>query len=303
MGSGMQSLAYVVLSLVLGGLAVWASENLFWLVPPPGITVPNFLLTVVAYSIAAAVALSAVIWSGVQGLRAAFLGGAVLGYMSEGVIVGTIYQMEPPLFYLVWTPLAWHALLTGGVILGLGRLRISPMRRLVLWGGLGLCGAFWAQYWPSERPDLPDRAALAVYLIGAGLMVPLAHVVMDRLGQVPRPRTWVLCVAPVIAALVWGLQGAYDLNPFRLVLIAVLAALLWVMRRLGGQGPVLLGGPVPVWHHLLFLVAPLTVVVLAPMGWAQGWGTLEANWVVAGLTCVLSVAVLGRLIWSAAQRA
>ena len=84
--------------------------------------------------------------------------------------------------------------------------------------------------------------------------------------------------------------------------LAVLALLWWVMRRLGQAGPVSFGPGAPVLHHLLFLIAPLIVVVLAPLGWAQqGWVTLEANWVVAVLTCLISVGWLGRLIWSAAQ--
>ena len=115
----MQAVRYVILSIVLGGLSVWASENLFWVMPPPGITPLDFTFTVIAYSIACAVAISAVIWTGIGGMSAAFLGGAIMGYMSEGVIVGTIYQPNP--FFLVWTPLAWHALITGGLILGVGR--------------------------------------------------------------------------------------------------------------------------------------------------------------------------------------
>ena len=75
----MQALRYVVLALALGGLSVWASENLFWVMPPPGITPLDFTFTVVAYSIACAVALSAVIWTGTRGLPAAFLGGAIMG--------------------------------------------------------------------------------------------------------------------------------------------------------------------------------------------------------------------------------
>lgn len=298
----MEGMKYLLLALLLGGLSVWASENFFWIMPPSGITPLDFVFTVIAYSIAVAVALSMVIWTGVGGVKAAFLGGAVLGYMSEGVIVGTIYQMEPPVFYLVWTPLAWHALITGGVILGLGRVGLSAGRRVLLWGALGLAGAYWAQYWPSERGGLPDPGLLAAYILGLGLLVPLAQVAMDRMGQMPQPRAWVLWVAPGLAALVWGAQTVAEANPYRVVLLAVLALLWWVMRRLGQAGPVSFGPGAPVLHHLLFLIAPLIVVVLAPLGWAQqGWVTLEANWVVAVLTCLISVGWLGRLIWSAAQ--
>lgn len=298
----MQALRYVGLALALGALSVWASENFFWMMPPPGITSLDFTLTVIAYSIAAAVVLSAVIWTGIGGMPAAFLGGAILGYMSEGVIVGTIYQPNP--FFLVWTPLAWHGLITGGLILGVGRAGalLGPVRMALIWAGLGLAGAYWAQYWPSERDLVPATWLFAVYILGVGLLVPLAHVGMDWVGQMPRPTAWVLWVAPVMALLVWGAQGASDLNPYRLILPVILALVLWTMRRLGKRDlPVSFGPPVPVWQHGLFLIAPLIVVVLAPLGWAQGWGTLQSNWVVAGISCVLAVGWLGWLLGRAVR--
>lgn len=306
----MEALRYVGLSLILGVLAVWGSENLFWIMPPDDLTFGGWILTVVAYSIASAVALSAVIWSGVGGLKAAFLGGAIVGYMSEGVIVGTIYQPVPPLFYLIWTPLAWHALITGGVLFGLGRAgaALGPWRMALIWVVYGLGAAYWAQYWVTERATLPDTASLAVYLLGAGLLIPLANAAMDRIGHMPRPRPWVLWIAPAFAFGVWGLASVADQNPMRVVLPLILGLLLWVMRRLGktegGQrgGTVSLGAAVPVWQHFLFLIAPALVVLLAPLGWAQGWGALEANWVVAVLTSAGSVLWLGRLVRSALKR-
>lgn len=301
----MDGLRYLGLSLLLGGLTVWGSENLFWSMPAADLTPLAWGLTVVAYAVASAVALSAVIWSGVGGWPAVFLGAAIVGYMSEGVIVGTIYQPNPPLFYLVWTPLAWHALITGGVLLGLARsgARLGPWRMALAWGAYGMFGAFWAQYWVSERMDLGATLGLAVYLLGCGLVVPLAHVVMDRMAVLPRPRPLVLWIAPGIAVALWVVASVMDPNPMRVVLPLVLGLIVWIMRRLGQRDrPVSLGEPVPVWQHLLFLIAPVLVVLLAPIGWAQGWGTLEANWVVAVLSILASVVWLGRLVWSAAKR-
>ena len=301
----MHILRYVFLSLVLGGLSVWASENLFWTMPPLDITPLVFTNTVIFYSIACAVAISAVIWTGVGGMPAAFLGGAIMGYMAEGVIVGKIYQTEAFPFFLVWTPLAWHALFSAGVVLGLGRAgeRLGPLRMALIWGAVGLVGAYWAQYWPSERDVLPDFWLIAVYVLGLGLLVPLAHVVMDRMGQMPRPPGWVLWVAPVFAALFWGWQTVAEMNPYRLVIFVLLGLILWIMRRLGQRDtPVSFGASVPVWQHGLFLIAPLITVLLAPMGWAQGWGTLESNWVVAGIGCLMSVGWLMVLTWRAVMR-
>ena len=100
----------------LGAAATWGSENLFWSAPPAGWTPLELAVTWVVYSLCVAAALSAVLWSGVQGWRAVFLGGAVLGWLIEGVVVATMYAAFP--FQVVWTPLAWHALITGLVVVG-----------------------------------------------------------------------------------------------------------------------------------------------------------------------------------------
>lgn len=297
----MESLRYAALCLGFGVIAVWAGENMFWFIPPEGVGLRDLAVTVIAYAVACGVGLSFVIWTGVRGVPAAFLGGAVMGYMVEGVIVGTIYSPLP--FYWVWTPLAWHALISGALVLGIGRAgrTLGPGRMAGVWAALGLCAAFWGQYWPSEATGpLPGRGVLAVYLLGFGVLVVLAQGGMDRLGHLPRPPDQVLWIAPGIAALVWGAQAVADLNPLRGVLPLALGLIWWVMRRLGERGArVSLGGAVPLWQHGLVLIAPALAVALAPLGWAQGWGTLGANWVVAGVTCLLSLIWLGWLVWRA----
>ena len=300
----MDSLRYAALCLALGVIAVWAGENMFWFIPPEGLGPGDLALTVIAYALACGVALSLVIWTGVRGLPAAFLGGAVMGYMAEGVIVGTIYDPLP--FYWVWTPLAWHALISGGLRFGIGRAghALGPGRMAAVLAGLGLGAAYWGQYWPSEATDpLPGRGGLAVYLLGFGGLVVLAQWGMDRLGHLPRPPHGVLAIAPGIALLVWGAQSLADPDPLRVVLPLALGVICWVMWRLGERGArVSLGRAVPVWQHGLVLIAPLLAVGLAPAGWAQGWGGLGANWVVAGVSCVLSLIWLGRLVWRAVGR-
>jgi hypothetical protein len=298
----MEALRYLILSLALGIIVVWAGENLFWFMPPADLRPIDLFWTVIAYSIACAVALNFVILTGVGGWPAAFLGGAVMGYMAEGVIVGTIYSPLP--FYWVWTPLAWHALISGGLVLGVGRAadRLGPGRMALIWAAFGLAAAYWAQYWTSERADLPTTGMLALYLIGFGLLVVAAQVAMDRLGAVPRPHWLVMAIAPAIALFVWVFATVSDLNPLRVILPLALLGLWWIMRRLGGQGArVSLGAPVPVWQHALVLIAPAVAVALAPLGWAAGLGTLGANWIIAIPACLLSVALLARLAWRAAR--
>jgi hypothetical protein len=233
----MQGLRYMAVSLALGFIATWASENMFWIVPPDGISVPDWLMTWVAYSIGAACALSMVLWSGAGGWAAVFLGGAVLGYLLEGIVVGTIYDAFP--FQLVWTPVAWHALITGGLILGGGLAPLSLGRRVLLWLTAGVLFTVWSLFWPLERPVLPGPDGLLVYLALPAVGVAVALWLIGRLGR-PEPRRWVLWVAPVLA--LW-----------------------WLMRR-AGPGP--WAARQPLWRHLPVLIVPVMVAFGAPSLWA-----------------------------------
>ncbi len=80
----MDSLRYAALCLALGVIAVWAGENMFWFIPPEGLGPGDLALTVIAYALACGVALSLVIWTGVRGLPAAFLGGGGDGLHGRG---------------------------------------------------------------------------------------------------------------------------------------------------------------------------------------------------------------------------
>ena len=106
----------------------------------------------------------------------------------------------------------------------------------LLWGAFGLIAAYWAQYWPSGRAEVPGMGLFALHILGFGLVVPLAHLVMDRPGVLPRLRAWVLLIAPGIAVAIRGTQSVADPNPLRLALPVMQAWLMWVMRRLGRGG-------------------------------------------------------------------
>ncbi len=193
----MLTLRYVAASLCLGWIATYASENLFWMVPPPDLTLTIFGVTWLFYSAVSAAALSAVLMTGVSGLWAAFLGGAILGFGVEGAVVGTMFEAFP--LQLVWTPLAWHALITGGIFIGLARMPMRAGTAVTVWGSVALTAVAWALFWPSEREVLPGAGALAVYLLlPACLSIPALRVLDRLLPLVPPPRA-VLLVAPAFS--------------------------------------------------------------------------------------------------------
>ena len=294
----MESLRFLIAASALGAMAVWGSEVLFWTAPTDALSAPDLALTWLAYSIAAAAALAMVITTGCGGLRGAFLGGAILGYLAEGVMVGTIYDAFP--FQLVWTPLAWHALITGVGVFALGRAAVHWRLRVQVAAMvcLGALGGVWGWFWPVERADLPGFGATFAYLVGLGLFVPVAQMVLDRLGAVPHPPRWVLAAPWAIAALVWVLSSLADPRPTRLALPLVLGLTVWIMARLGAGMPTFGAPPAHPLRHAVMLLAPLVAAPVAVMGW-QMFGAVEVNIPFALLTCALALGWWLRLLWLA----
>ncbi len=278
----MNSLRYLLASLVLGLIAAFASENMFWIVAPYPLTPPGLAFIWAMYALCCAAALSAVALTGIRGLPAAFLGAAIMGWLTEGAVEGTMYLAFP--FQLAWTPLAWHALISGVCVFALGRAapHWPRWRRIGAWALLGLFIGFWAQYWPLERAALPDLPRLIAYLGGGGVAVALAHLLLDRLTPLSPPPRRVLMIAPIALAALWALQSLAAPSPLRLALPLLLWITIRAMKRLGAghgtaRGPVDFGAPAPVaLRHFTFLIAPLTGAVLAVAGWRLTGG-FEAN--------------------------
>ena len=297
------SWAGLPIALCFGFIAFWGSENLFWSAPTDAFSLVEVLMTVAAYSLVVAAVLGAVIWSGLGGWRALFLGGALLGWLVEGVIVGTAYEAFP--FQLIWTPLAWHAAITG-LVLG-GICRAGPQWRL--WWHLlallafGLFGAGFAQLWPLERGTMPDIAAVVVYLVGVGLLIPVCNLLLDR-QRLPVTPSWLHKGAAAVLAVIWVVQLVFAPTILRLSVPILIGVTLWTMQRLGQRGqalPVPLGGPpAPVWRHALFLIAPVVTSFGAVAGW-ENIGGMEI-WPIALLTSAFGGGMWLWLVGSAVWR-
>lgn len=288
------TVGYVLAALALGGIGYCGSEALFWSFPPEGVTLLDWALTIVAYALAGACALSAVVWSGLHGWQAVFLGGAVLGFVVEGVIVSTMYDAFP--VQLVWTPLAWHAVVTGLAIFGLHLhlLTASPLRHALAMLAVGAGGGFFACYWPMERPMLPPVSQILIYQLGSGLAAALGFVLLGRIGRLPRPPVAVLALVPVLAVILWIIQGIADPRPQRLALPVMMGVTLWAMRRLGGDPARLVFPSAPLLRQAMFLICPLVTALVAAF-LVRGTGGFAAN-IIALL--ILAPVGLGLWLWS-----
>lgn len=284
---------YTVAALCLGWVAVWAGENLFWTTPAPDLRLVELGLTWVVYSLAAGAALSAVIWSGLGGWRAAFLGGALLGFQIEGAVVGTMYDAFPA--QLVWTPLAWHALISGLVVLGGGMAlaRGALWRQVAGMGVLGVFGAVWGLYWPLEGKVLAGVAGLTVYLGVTGVGVAVALGVLSRLPELRWGRWW-LWLAPGAIGGLWLLGSVLSPDPLRLVWPVLIGVTVWAMARLGRGGEGVTFGPPLRWSRCgMVVLAPVVTVLLVVPAWAL-LGGVAVNVPVALTT---GAAGLGLWLW------
>jgi hypothetical protein len=292
----MESLRYVVAVLVTGLIAVYVSENLFWSAPRADFSHWELLGAWGFYSAGTACALSAVAFTGCSGWRGLFLGGAIVGFVVEGVIVDTMYDAFP--LQLVWTPLAWHALLTGMLIGGAARMAGAQGLAVVAFGGV-FCGV-WAQYWPIELDGVPAPMATTAYILGAGLALPVGHWVLNRLGHVPRPHGAVLLVAPVLVAALWlfKLVGAPFLQ--KAALPVLLGLTVWAMWRLGRRNqPVGFGAPLGPLRLAATLLVPVLMLAVALPGWAAFPAGISVNIPLALATGAISLILFLVLIWQA----
>lgn len=296
-----QTLRLLAACLALGVIGFFASEVLFWSFPPAGSSLGNSLLTMIAYAIAGGAALSVAISTGCGGWRGAFLGGALMGFAVEGAVVSTMFDAFP--LQLVWTPLAWHALISGLGIVGgtLALARATWLRQSGALAMLGLGFGIWSFYWPIERPALPPAPASFAYLVGYGTAAALALAALDRLLPGLHPPRWALWILPAIVALIFLIQTAADPRPQRLAWPILTSATIWAMRRLGTPGASLTQGPpAPVHRHAILLILPLTAAAVTTLAPAHG---VEVNWPIALATGALSLALWLRLLWRAYRSA
>ncbi len=281
----------ILAALAIGGIIGFASEMQFYVTPESALAPLDIPYTWLFYSFTAWFSLGLSAWLGVRGWVSLFLIGCIFGWVIEGVVVATVYDALP--WTLPFTAMSWHALVSGVLVLGGGRIAVRwPWgKAAAYWAALGIAHGIWGQFWVIGRTDMPPDSFTYDYLLGLGLIVPIAHIILDRLPTVyPYKRPELLILAG-LATLVWAAQMLASLNPAYLVLPLSILPTLWILRRRQhAQAVQLTLAPAPAWRHFLFMLMPLLTAFIATQGW-QRFQNIESNWPIALLLTAIALGI------------
>ncbi|GIT89933.1 hypothetical protein JANAI62_05830 [Jannaschia pagri] len=276
----------------LGCILYALSELAFYPLPLQ----PDLAIGVLAYGVIgwSAIAMLAVArrWD-----RAAWwLAAGMIGFLAEGVLVAELYTALP--LTLVWTPLAWHALVTvfGGLLgfrAALVRGALATLAFGVLLGGvLGLWGGWmWAA---EELPggqtqfDWPPVSDYAVQLLCAWVLLSVGHWGWNRVApRVPdlnlRADLWSLTV---LLGTAWAFAWAAPMFPWSLLLIVLVAATAWGLRGTSDAPQYTPQIGVSAWIATAAMPAA-AILIYAVIAWTQPrWETNVVVLIVLGLPAV-----------------
>ena len=262
---------------------------MFW--PVEGPPLPGL---VGFYAISALLAALMVEQTGAKGWGAYVLAGGVFGWLIEGVVVNQTYEAVP--FSLVWTPLAWHMVLSVMVgVVGLGyALRHSLLTTVLVCASLGLFAGLWGGYgWSALANDVstPETAlSFPVQISLAAGMMAIGHVVLGLMPTAIAPR-WLFWGLLAVAFVFWA--GGWGLVFFPVSLaVPILIVLSYLALRNAGTGPhpVTLGPVEPV-RYAAFVLIPAIAIPLQP-------AIMDVSWVqeINAFTA-LPLVVLSSLMW------
>jgi hypothetical protein len=150
----------LVLALLNGFILFFYSERLFWSAWRPGDSIPDLVVTWLAYSVLAYLFLAIVWFFRANHFWSVFLAGAVYGWLTEGGLIHTLYGTEETAPFPVSisiTGLSWHALIS--VMIGwYTTARVLTLPRpagiAVLATGVGVFWGCWATFLWRETPPV-----------------------------------------------------------------------------------------------------------------------------------------------------
>ena len=299
----------ILLVLSTGYIFVYFSEHLFWARVRPDDSVGGWIGAWIAYSFLAFVFLTLVTRFKIRNIWALFLAGAAFGWLAEGVIVQTTYEMLP--LSISFTGLAWHALITvwiGWYALQKSLHAAASFLTLKLSAVIGACYGLWAISWWLE-PDggVSSVVDFATFSFGATILVILAYWLANWSTTEPfEPNNWVITIISSLFGF-YFLFVAVPAAPMALVILPSLLALVYMglrRNRLTNADSSILNdvaGYVPVWKFLSLLAIPVTGILVYILAFSLNlhWQT---NWVLYLITTPLGFILLGVSLYKSWQK-
>lgn len=297
----MRFLRRVAATLAAGTILMFYSESMFWARFRPGEdSAAGYLMTWIVYSLSAFVFLSLVSLHRARNIWALFLCGALFGWLTEGVVVQTMYDSFP--LNISFTGLAWHALISVwigwyGVRKTLLENRIG--KTLLVASLIGLFWGFWGICWRVEEPATAATAGgFAGFAFTTTLLLIAAYWLYDRLIQDTYPpakiELGIVGALFILQFVVTAIPATNFLALFILppLLLIVCLALRRNKQAETGDSPVeTLTGHARLIVYLCLLSMPL---VASTIYWLTAIINLQAhtNWVVYLITTPLGAVML-----------
>ena len=302
--SGMRIFKRIVQVVATGYIFVYFSEHLFWSQARPDDSLSGWLGAWIAYSLMAFIFLVLLSHFRIKNIWALFLAGAAFGWIDEGLVVQTAYEMLP--LSISFTGLAWHALLT--VWVGWYAVRKSlvspdPLATLKLTATIGCFYGLWAISWWIE-PDggistIPEFAAFS---FGATGLVILAYGLAHwSSSEAFNPSRWAILLISGIFVLYFCFVTV-PAAPVALMILPVLSALVYGglrQNRLSeDEGSLLtaLNNRAAPLKYISILALPVlgTVVYSLARGFNLQWHT---NWILYIVTTPLGFILFGTSLY------
>lgn len=302
----MRILKNIVLVLATGYIFVFFSEHLFWARVRPDDSLKGWLGAWIAYSLTAFVFLSLVSKFRIADHWPLFLAASAFGWLTEGLIVQTTYEMLP--LSISFTGLAWHALIS--VWIGWYAVRkalISPpcLRTLGLFAAIGAGYGLWAINWWLE-PDggIATLGEFSSFTLTISTLMMVAYTLANWSASEPfAPNRWVTGIIAAVFVLYFAFVTV-PAAPVALLILPILLGLVYFSLRhhtqMETREPLTtsLHGRIHPLNYLSLSALPLTAIVVYATAEALHlqWQT---NWILYLITTPLGFVLFGISLFKA----
>jgi hypothetical protein len=305
----MKILKNILLVLSTGYIFVYFSEHLFWSRIRPGDSFKDWFGAWMIYSLMAFVFLVLVSYFRIKNRWALFLAGAAFGWMGEGIVVQTAYDMLP--LSISFTGLAWHALLTvwmGWYAIRKSLLSSDTWSMLKLATAIGVFYGLWAISWWLE----PDGGVSSVSEFATFSFITTGLVIFAYwLANWSSSETFVLHRWTII--FIFGLFALYfsfitvPTTPIAVMILPILFGLVYLGLRQNRldeeEGSLLeaLRGRASIWNYISLLAIPVTSVLVYTIALSVNlqWHT---HWVLYMITTPLGFILFGISLYKSLRR-